>query len=73
MSHSKPTSVIKKNISFKPDGPHFPNLNSMQKSKVSFVKGKNEMKIFNHWFEHKGKKYISKEFSQQQVKDSFGN
>ena len=40
--------VAKKNVSFKPDGPRFPNIDLKQKSNVSFFKDKNDMKNINH-------------------------
>lgn len=59
-------------VSFKPDGLRFPNPNSIQKLKVSFVKGKNEMKNFNHRFENTCVNQ-SKKFSQTQVKGAYWN
>lgn len=53
MSFSKTKNVVNRNIPFKPDGLRFPNTDSKQKLNVSFVKGKNEMNILNHWFEGK--------------------
>lgn len=57
---------IKKNTQ-----PCFLNPKSTQPSMVPFSKDKTDFDSFNHWFEHKGKRYQSYEFSQDQVKQAF--
>lgn len=47
-SFSKPNNVAKKKAPFKPNDPPISNPDSRNKFKVLFVKGKNEMKNFNH-------------------------
>lgn len=71
---SKSTNnVTKKNVPRKPDDPHFLTPKSIQKSKVSFSKGKTNVDNFNQWLEPKGTRYQSKEFSQDQVKNAYEN
>ena len=60
-------------MTFKTDNPCFLNPKSTQSSKVSFSKGKSNIKNFNRWFENKGKRYQSKEFSQAQLQKAYEN
>lgn len=49
----------------------FPDLK--QKSKVSFVKRKNDKKNFNNWLEGNGREFQSTNYSQAQVQEVYEN
>ena len=61
----------KKSEPFKPKNPHFPNLDSKQKMKTSFAKGRCDVKNVNHWLERKGKQYQSGKYSQEQIQSAY--
>lgn len=64
---------MKKNVLIKPDGPHFPNPYLKHKSNISFIKGKNEIKIFIYWYDIKGMKFQSKKCYHEQVEKAYEN
>lgn len=57
LSFLKMTNVSKKNVPFKPDGSKYPNPNFIERSNVSFFKGKNDTYNLNQWFVVKGRQF----------------
>lgn len=60
-------------MNFQPQNPNFPSPNSNKKLKVSFSKGRNDIGNFNHWLGNKGKRYQSRSYSKEQIKDAYEN
>lgn len=73
MNFTKMENVVKKNMPFKPVGPFFSNLDVNKKSKVSFVKGRNDTKNLNPWLEGKVRKLQSEKYSQGKVHEAYVN